>query len=557
MVAMGRISQIGGLAVLLGIGIALSSGVAAADSTGDPAPARGDRVASPSARAHVQHTASERTAVTASDIARHGASARRRVRIATRVSSAPDANAHAKSTDPFGGGIASLLFNQSPIVGAAHPVQGPNGVVTGQIQASDVDSADLAFTITGKPSHGEVSIGPDGSFTYIADSAVSTTGTTDSFSVTVNDAGSGFHIHGLIGLINMLTFGLAGESGHMATSRVSLTIDAFADPPGGLSTFCGCTLMPADTVFHADVSTLEVLPQSDTWVTLLGGNLRAAWGGTPWMGTTAGMPVNTASATQAGETVVFNRGLTSSGPTIDDRAYAIPDYPLVEGMPDAPAWDRHLLVLQQGTCRSQELYNVANGVELPANGVADALANAIYASQYGSTWLAEAGVQYDMNSASYPVKGEANASQLPFLPLILRPDDLARGSIDHMLGIVIAKDRGTGYSWPARSGDGTGTNPNGVPMGTVFRLPAGFDVSAYDSATQVVLRALQEHGAVVYDSWNPGQDGAGLLAMSNGWSGADYLTAQRELSTIPLSAFEAVDVLSLALDPASGWTIRT
>ena len=152
---------------------------------------------------------------------------------------------------------------------------------------------------------------------------------------------------------------------------------------------------------------------------------------------------------------------------------------------------------------------------------------------------------------------EANASKLPYLPLILRPDDLERGEIDHMLGIVIAKDRGTGHAWPARAGDGTGTNPDGVPMGTVFRLRADFDITDYDPATQVVLRALQRHGAVIYDSFGEGRDGAGLLAMGNGWTGTDHLTAQRELSTIPISAFEAVDVLSLAVDPSVGWQIRT
>ena len=126
-----------------------------------------------------------------------------------------------------------------------------------------------------------------------------------------------------------------------------------------------------------------------------------------------------------------------------------------------------------------------------------------------------------------------------------------------MLGITIAKDRGTGYAWPARAGDGTGTNPNGVPMGTVFRLRADFDISKYDPSTQVILRGLQQHGAVVYDSGNPGQSGATLLAMSNGWTGTGYLTAQQQLRTIPLGAFEAVDVLSLAADAATGWTIRS
>lgn len=267
------------------------------------------------------------------------------------------------------------------------------------------------------------------------------------------------------------------------------------------------------------------------------------------------MPVNIVGATRQTETVIFNRGYTTSGPSIDNTPYAIPDYPLVEGMPDVPAWDRHLLVFQEGTCISQELYNVANGVELPAAGVLDALGNAAYAAAYGSAWIAEAGVHVDMSSPLYPAIGWANASRLPYLPVILRPDDLKRGSIDHMLGISIAKDRGTGYTWPARAGDGTGTNPNGVPMGTVLRLRADFDMSGYDPTTQVVLRALQQHGAVIYDSTSPGQDGAHLLAMSNGWTATRYPTVQRELGTIPLSAFEAVDVLSLALDPDTGWMI--
>jgi hypothetical protein len=501
-------------------------------------------------------------------------------------------------------------------------------------------------------------------YTYTADPLAAHTGYTDSFGVTVSDADSGFHIHSLTGLLNMLTFGLLGENGHRSTNSVSVTVAPFnnaptatvrtgypdpisgvvlgavigSDPNGdtlsysgstttakgsvsvtetgefayaptlaalsnaaaanayqadkqdtftvsiddgyggvatvpvlvtvgltaadtALSTFCGCTLMPANTVFHADVTNLPVLAKSDTWLSVLGADrgatLRATWGGEPWMGSVGGMPVNVVSASRRTERVIFNRGLSTSGPSIDDRAYAIPDYPIVEGMPDVPAWDRHLLVFQEGTCISQELYNVANGVELPANGIGDALANAIYANQYGSAWIAEAGVRFDMSDPLYPSIGAANASRLPYLPLILRPDDLDRGSIDHMLGIVIAKDRGTGYSWPARAGDGTGTNPDGVPMGTVLRLRADFDLSGYAPATQVVLRALQDHGAVIYDSFGSGQDGAGLLAMSNGWSGTSYLTAQQQLRTVPLSAFEAVDVLGLAVDPTVGWVISS
>ena len=581
----------------------------------------------------------------------------------------PKAAAAQQPTEKFSAlfsGLAAAFFNQTPTLRPDQSGPSTNGVVSGNLNAVDPDSPALKFTITGKPTRGTATVNPDGTFSYRADPSVAATGATDTFRVTVSDAASGFQLHGIGGLINLLTFGLIGSPGDSSTSTVTVTVTPFNNLPTGyaivgrpdpitgvvrgnvvgsdadadrltysgstntvkgavivtaagdftyaptsqalqaamsptataadrqdgfditiddgrgglvavavtvpvgttasLSTFCGCTLMPADTVFHADVRDLPVLAKSGTWLSVLGADrgatLRATWGGEPWMGSIGGMPVNVVGASQRTERVIFNRGLSTSGPSIDDRPYAIPDYPIVEGMGSAgagtvPAWDRHLLVFQEGTCISQELYNVANGIELPANGIGDALANGIYASQYGSAWIAEAGVRYDMTDPLYPAIGAANASRLPYLPLILRPDDLERGHIDHMLGIVIAKDRGTGYTWPARAGDGTGTNPDGVPMGTVLRLRADFDMTGYSPATQVILRALQDHGAVIYDSGNRGEDGARVLGMSNGWTGTDHITAQRELERVPLTAFDAVDVMSLALDPTAGWMIRS
>ena len=581
----------------------------------------------------------------------------------------PKAAAAQQPTDPFSAlfsGLAAAFFNQTPTLRPGQSGPSTNGVVSGNLNAVDPDSPALKFTITGKPTSGTATVNPDGTFSYRADPSVAATGATDTFRVTVSDTPSGFQLHGIGGLINLLTFGLIGSPGDSSTSTVTVTVTAFNNLPTGyaivgrpdpvtgvvrgnvvgsdadadqltysgsantakgavivtaagdftytptsqalqiatsptaaaadrqdgfditiddgrgglvavavtvpvgttesLSTFCGCTLMPANTVFHADVRNLPVLAKSGTWLSVLGADrgatLRATWGGEPWMGSIGGMPVNVVGASRPAERVIFNRGLSTSGPSIDDRPYAIPDYPIVEGMGFAgagtvPAWDRHLLVFQEGTCISQELYNVANGIELPANGIGDALANGIYASQYGSAWIAEAGVRYDMSDPLYPAIGAANASRLPYLPLILRPDDLERGHIDHMLGITIAKDRGTGYTWPARAGDGTGTNPDGVPMGTVLRLRADFDMTGYSPATQTILRALQDHGAVIYDSGNRGEDGARVLGMSNGWTGTDHITAQRELERVPLTAFDAVDVMSLALDPSAGWLIRS
>lgn len=64
-----------------------------------------------------------------------------------------------------------------------------------------------------------------------------------------------------------------------------------------------------------------------------GATLRAAWAGNEWMGSTGGMPVNVVGADHPTEDVVFNRGYSTTGPGIDGRPYAIPDRPLVEGMP--------------------------------------------------------------------------------------------------------------------------------------------------------------------------------------------------------------------------------
>ncbi|PND55017.1 hypothetical protein CRM90_25060 [Mycobacterium sp. ENV421] len=430
------------------------------------------------------------------------------------------------------------------------PAIGPrdvnSGVVTGAVLGADADGDAITFAGSISTAKGAVVVNPDGSFTYTPTAAARAkaavfsgpvTDKVDTFSVTLTDA-------------------------HGGTTNVAVTITV---SPGntiaanGLTTFCGCTLMPADTIFHADIRDLPVLAKSSTWLGVLGAGRGATLGanwGNQWMKSTGGMPVNVVGATHPTETVIFNRGYSTSGPSIDPRPYAIPNRPIVEGMPALPAWDRHLLVFQEGTCISQELYNVANGVEMPANSPLDGVGNALYRARYGSKWIAEAGVHYDMSSPLYPSVGWANASHLPYLPLILRPDDLARGSVDHMLGIVIAKDRGTGYAWPAGAGDGTGVNPDGVPMGSVLRLRGDFDMSGYSAATQVVLRALQEHGAVVYDSTVPGQDGAKLLAMSNGWAGSEHLTAQSELNTVPLSAFEVVDVSGILVDPTAGWQIR-
>ena len=419
------------------------------------------------------------------------------------------------------------------------------GITMGTVIGQDADSDPLNYSGSTTTLKGTFTVNADGSFTYTPTAHArynawhpyaTASDSVDAVSVTVDD----------------------GHGGSIAVPvRVEISPSDQAPPPLPDSTFCGCTLMPADTIFHADVRGLPLLPESDKFIELLGGGaggtLKSGMAAKEWMGSTGGgLPVNVVEASHPKETVIFNRGYSTSGPGIDDRPYAIPDRPLVEGMPSVPAWDRHLFVFQKGTCVSQELINVANGVELPDAGLLDALGNAAYRAIWGDQWIAGAGAQYDMSSHLYPEIGWANASRLPFMPMLLRPDDLERGEIDHMLGLVIAADRGAGFTWPARAGDGT--SPDGVPMGTVFRLNSDFDITPYSRGTQIVLRGLQVHGAVIYDS-GPAGPGASLGTMSTGWVGTEHLVAAQELNTIPIEAFEVVDVSSIAVDPSIGWQI--
>ena len=138
-------------------------------------------------------------------------------------------SAHAVATDPissFFRGVSAFFNNQTPQLRPTQTTQGAAGVVTGHLNAVDPDSPRLSYTITEGPTHGVAAVSPDGNWTYTPDAAVAA-GVTDSFRVTVSDAPSGFAIHGLAGLLNLLSFGLIGSRGDSSTSPVAVIVAPF------------------------------------------------------------------------------------------------------------------------------------------------------------------------------------------------------------------------------------------------------------------------------------------------------------------------------------------
>lgn len=135
--------------------------------------------------------------------------------------------ASANSADPF----STLFFNQSPSLAWTQTSSEGNGVVTGILNASDGDSSALSYSVTVAPSHGAVVVDSVGRYTYTPDPQYASTGLTDSFQATVSDADSGFHLHGLLSLVNLLTFGLLGPSGHAGTTTVQVIVAPFGPTP--------------------------------------------------------------------------------------------------------------------------------------------------------------------------------------------------------------------------------------------------------------------------------------------------------------------------------------
>lgn len=156
--------------------------------------------------------------------ASHSAAAVRRQPAARVAGPTAKATAKAVNTNP----IAAIFFNGTPsMYSTANPGQSSTGVVTGMLNGADPEDDPLSYTVTTGPVNGSVSVAADGSYTYTPSEAVAYDGTYDSFTVTASDADGGFHLHGIAGLLNLLTFGLLGLSGHTSTMTVGVNVAAW------------------------------------------------------------------------------------------------------------------------------------------------------------------------------------------------------------------------------------------------------------------------------------------------------------------------------------------
>jgi hypothetical protein len=276
----------------------------------------------------------------------------------------------------------------------------------------------------------------------------------------------------------------------------------------------GCTIFPANNLWNADVSHYRLDPRSDRYIASIQNdgsgqtNLHADFGEDP----TYGIPFVVVPSTQPRVPIRFEAYASQSDP----GPYPIPANAPVEGGTNA-CCDRHVLVLQSGTCELFELYH-AHSVDR------------------GSQWTADSGAVFHLGSNKLRPNGwtSTDAAGLPVLPGLVKCGEVAAGAIRHAIRFTL-NSTASEYIHPATHSSGTGGI---VPMGLRLRMKASYDISHVRGQAHVIAVAMKTYGLMVADdgyNWFFQGEATGNRRASC-WSDRDL----DQLKRIPGTAFEVV-----------------
>ncbi len=299
----------------------------------------------------------------------------------------------------------------------------------------------------------------------------------------------------------------------------------------GGPTLADCPIFPYDNIWNTPVDKLPVHSRSAQYINNIGFSrgFHADFGSGLWDGGPIGIPFIVVPASQPTVPIEYIWFDDESDP----GPFPIPPNAPVEGGADNPVndGDRHVLVLQSGTCMLYELYYS-------------------YRQPNGS-WEAGSGAKYNL-LVNGPLRPDgwtsADAAGLPIFPGLVRYDEVAAGEIRHAIRFTTNKTQGA-YVWPARheAGDYGVEFP---PMGQRFRLNASFNVASAPAQVQVILRAMQKYGIILADNGSPWYISG---VPDERWDNDQLRWIGSHLHG---SDFEAVDSSSLMINPDSGQAKR-
>ncbi len=266
----------------------------------------------------------------------------------------------------------------------------------------------------------------------------------------------------------------------------------------------GCPILPASNSINRDISRAPVDPSSARYIASIGaGNLHPDFATNP----SYGIPYTVVGPTQPKVPITFSE----YGEESDPGPYPIPPNAPVEG--SGAEGDRHVLVLQAGSCKLYELY---------------------HAARHGSGWEAGSGAVFNLRSNALRPEGwtSADAAGLPIMPLLVRYPEVAAGRIDHALRVTVARTQ-RGYIHPATHFASSSSDPTLPPMGLRLRLSAAYSLARFHGESLIVLQALKRYGLIVADN---GSSWYITGAPDPRWNDADL----EQIKLVPGSAFEVV-----------------
>lgn len=271
----------------------------------------------------------------------------------------------------------------------------------------------------------------------------------------------------------------------------------------------GCDVFPADNAWNTPIDGAAVHADSDAIIAGIQASnrrrLHPDFGENPLYG----IPYVVVPPTQPVVPITY----VAYGDESDPGPFPIPLDAPVEGGASSDG-DRHVLVVQSGTCELFELYR---------------------AFRSGSGWRADSGARFDLGSNALRPLGwtSADAAGLPILPGLVRYEEVAAGTIRHAIRVTFSETR-RGYVLPATHFASPSDDPDLPAMGMRFRLHASFDVSTLTGQARVIAVAMQRYGLIVADN---GSNWYFQGAPSLGWDDADL----NQLKSIDGSWFEVVD----------------
>ena len=309
------------------------------------------------------------------------------------------------------------------------------------------------------------------------------------------------------------------------SNRLLLACIAFAAAHvQAAQTFGGCPVFPADNYWNTRIDGLAVNARSDAWVAAIGAATTLHPDFSNDLADGYGFDPIAVTSAQPGVPIFFYPDADPS--KSDPGPFPIPP----SATRGVDTGDREITVTDATNCILFEFYGA------PQNGA--------------TSWITGASAKWNLRSNALRPDGweSGDHAGLPFLAGLLRWPEVAAGEIGHAIRMT-AHNLSSFYVWPARHGTGTSIDPAQPPLGARFRLKASFDISGFDSRTQVVLRAFKQYGVVLASG---GGDWFMQGVSDPGWP--DVVIG--ELRSIAGSGFEAVDTAPMIIDVNSGQAVQ-